>query len=84
MATSPIDSPEGAGQLLRVEQVAERLNVPVRWVWRAIAQGTLTKRKVGKYVRIHPDDLTAYIEQQRVPPRSESTRTPKSNRPRSR
>jgi excisionase family DNA binding protein len=47
--------------LLTPEQVAIRLGVPERWVWRALRDGRLKKRKVGKYVRIHPDDYEEFV-----------------------
>jgi excisionase family DNA binding protein len=52
--------------LLTPEQVANRLGVPERWVWRALRDGRLKKTKVGKYVRIHPDDYEEFIASTRV------------------
>jgi excisionase family DNA binding protein len=51
--------------LLTPQQVAVMLSVPERWVWRAMADRRLRKMKVGKYVRIHPDDLADFIAAER-------------------
>jgi excisionase family DNA binding protein len=55
------ERPSDPKTLLTPQQVALMLSVPERWVWRAMADGRLRKLKVGKYVRVHPDDLADYI-----------------------
>jgi excisionase family DNA binding protein len=52
--------------LLTVEQTAQRLGTPVRFIRRLVAERRIRFYKVGKYVRFHPDDLTAYLAQGRV------------------
>jgi excisionase family DNA binding protein len=52
--------------MLTVEQAAQRLGTPVRFVRRLVAERRIRYYKVGKYVRFHPDDITAYIRQGRV------------------
>jgi len=54
--------------MLTVEQAARRLGTPVRFVRRLIAERRIRFYKVGKYVRFHPDDITAYIRQGQVDP----------------
>jgi excisionase family DNA binding protein len=54
--------------LLTVEEAAERLGTKVRFVRRLVAERRIRFYKVGKYVRFHPDDLTAYIQDGRVEP----------------
>jgi excisionase family DNA binding protein len=52
--------------MLTVEQAAQRLGTQVRFIRRLVAERRICFYKIGKYVRFHPDDLTAYIEQGRV------------------
>lgn len=70
-----------ADRLLTAEQVAERLSVSERYVWRLGREGELPRVQVGKYVRFDPADITAFIagrkEQGRVgSPRIESASPP--------
>jgi excisionase family DNA binding protein len=51
--------------LLRIPQVAEGLGVSTRTVRRVIARGELVACRLGRSVRVHPDDLAAYIDRQR-------------------
>jgi excisionase family DNA binding protein len=48
--------------LLKVPQVAEYLGVSERTVRRLISSGQLKSVKVGRAVRIVPEDLAAYVE----------------------
>jgi excisionase family DNA binding protein len=64
-----IDEPHGAAErtpdspsLLTVEQAATRLGTPVRFVRRLIAQRRIAFYRVGRYVRISPTDLAAFID----------------------
>ena len=52
--------------LMTLDEAAERLLVSRRTVERAIAAGRLSRIKIGKAVRIHPDDLDAYVSDCRV------------------
>ncbi|MGK5681349.1 helix-turn-helix domain-containing protein [Actinoplanes sp. URMC 104] len=54
--------------LLTVDEAAQRLGTGVRFVRRLIAERRIRFYKVGKYVRFHPDDLAAYIQDGRVDP----------------
>lgn len=51
--------------LLNVHEVAERLAVSEVLVYRLLDRGEIPKIKVGGAVRVHPDDLGAYIDRQR-------------------
>lgn len=48
-------------KLLRIKDVATRLNVSVATAWRLIKNGKLTAIRIGKSVRVQPADLEAYI-----------------------
>ena len=55
-------------RLLTAEDAAERLGTKVRFVRRLVAERRIRFYKVGKYIRFHPDDLAAYIQDGRVEP----------------
>jgi excisionase family DNA binding protein len=52
-------------RLLLIDDVAEGLGVSTRTVRRLIAKGELVACRLGRLVRIHPDDLAAYIDRRR-------------------
>ena len=52
--------------LLSVEQAAERLGTSPRFVRRLVFERRIAYRKLGRYVRFHPDDLAEYVAAQRV------------------
>ena len=52
-------------RLLLIGQVAEGLGVSTRTVRRLIARRELVACRLGRSVRVHPDDLTAYIDRRR-------------------
>jgi excisionase family DNA binding protein len=54
--------------MLTVEQAAHRLGTPTRFVRRLVAERRIRFYKLGKYVRFHPDDITAYIHAGQVDP----------------
>jgi excisionase family DNA binding protein len=47
--------------LLTVRQVAQRLQVSSRTVWRLIRDERLGAVRIGRSVRVHPDAVTALI-----------------------
>lgn len=47
--------------LLSVPQVAERLYLSEKSVWRLLDRGVLPRLKFGATTRIHPDDVDAHI-----------------------
>jgi len=55
------------GILLTVNQVAERLNVTVRMVYRLTQDGRLPSHKIGTHLRVHSDDLDDFIAGCRQP-----------------
>ena len=53
-------------KLLTTEEAAERLNITPRHVRRLVFERRIAYRKVGRYVRFHPDDLAEYIAAHRI------------------
>ena len=53
-------------RLLTMEEVAERLGTTPRHVRRLVFERRITYRKVGRYVRFHPDDVAEYVGATRV------------------
>lgn len=51
----------GAGPLLRIEAVAERLSVSRSMAWKLIDSGALRSVRIGRAVRGRPADLEAYL-----------------------
>ncbi len=52
-------------QLLKLEEVCERLKVSMSTVRRLIDRGDLVAVRVGRNLRVRPADLEAYIERSR-------------------
>lgn len=63
--TAEIDRTANAA-LLDVEQVADRLCVSIRFVRRLVAERRIPYCKIGKFVRIDPNDLDDWIRAQRI------------------
>ena len=53
-------------RLLTVAEVAERLSTTPRHVRRLVFERRFAYRKLGRYVRFHPDDLEEYVSANRV------------------
>ena len=53
-------------KLLTMEEAAERLNTTPRHVRRLVFERRIAYRKVGRFVRFHPDDLAEYVAAHRV------------------
>ena len=51
---------------LDIDEMAAVLNVGERFVRRLVEQRRIPFPKIGKFVRFHPDDLEAWIAEQRV------------------
>lgn len=49
-------------ELLTVTDVAELLNVRVRWVYDAVAKGRLPALRVGKHLRFRRREVAAFLE----------------------
>ncbi len=57
-----VDAVDGATvRLLRIEDVAERLAVSRSMAWKLIAYGQLRSVRIGRAVRVRPQDLEAYV-----------------------
>ncbi len=46
---------------LSVDDVAERLGVPKRFVYRLVEERRVPHTKLGRYLRFDPTDVEAYI-----------------------
>lgn len=57
-------------QLLTLQQVADRLQVSMSTVHRKVKAGELVVVKIGRNLRVRPEDLDAYIEASRKAGRS--------------
>jgi excisionase family DNA binding protein len=54
-------------RLLTMEEVAERLGTTPRHVRRLVFERRIAYRKLGRYVRFHPDDVAEYVAGTRIP-----------------
>jgi excisionase family DNA binding protein len=68
MKSQPIPPTSQAGDLLTVEQAADRISMSARYVRRLIAERRIVFYRLGRSVRIDPVDLTALIASGRVEP----------------
>jgi excisionase family DNA binding protein len=50
------------GDLLSIDQVAQRLNVGRTFAWELTASGRLPTVRLGRLVRVRPADLAAYLD----------------------
>ena len=50
--------------LIKVQEMATILNVPVSWIYQRTCQGPdkIPHVKVGKYVRFNPDDVIEFFK----------------------
>lgn len=53
-------------KLLTVAEVAERLSTTPRHVRRLVFERRIAYRKLGTYVRFHPDDVSEFVAAHRV------------------
>ena len=51
-----------ASKLLRLTEVAERLNVSLPTVRRLVKEGRIQTVRVGRILRVRPEDLEGYIQ----------------------
>ncbi len=54
---------ESEGSMLTIQQVAERLNVSARLVYKLAATGALKAYRIGGAIRITTAQLTEYLRQ---------------------
>jgi len=66
--------------LLGFDAVAEWLGVEVVFVRRLVAERRIPFVKIGKFVRFDPNDVSAWIDRQRVKPTHQSSRVRTSTR----
>ena len=53
-------------KLMTFEEAAERLGTTPRHMRRLVLERRIAYRKLGRYVRFHPDDLADYVAAHRV------------------
>src|SRR5215212_2598680 len=53
-------------KLMTFEEAAERLGTTPRHMRRLVLERRIAYRKLGRYVRFHPDDLAEYVAAHRV------------------
>ena len=58
---NPIDAVDDGGRLLRIEQIADRLSVSRSMAWKIIDLGHLRSVRIGRAVRVRPQDLEDYL-----------------------
>jgi excisionase family DNA binding protein len=62
-------------RLIDAREVAELLNLPVRWVREATRDGRLPVVRLGRYRRYDADDVLAWVEEQKSGGRPTAFRT---------
>ncbi len=55
-----VDQVEGP-RLLRIDDVAQRLSISRSMAWKLIAHGQLRSVRIGRAVRVRPQDLDEYV-----------------------
>ncbi len=60
--SKPIDAVDAPTlRLLRIEEIADRLSVSRSMAWKLIALGQLRSVRIGRAVRVRPQDLEDYV-----------------------
>ena len=58
----PIDAVDGATvRLLRIEEIAQRMAISRSMAWKLNALGHLPSLRIGRAVRVRPQDLDEYV-----------------------
>ena len=65
MSNVPATDDRTTGGLLTAEQLSQRLQVPMSWVYRAARQGRIPAVKLGRYTRFDADDVRRWIADQK-------------------
>lgn len=73
MTTAPLPLASHPRELLTVEQAANRISMSARYVRRLIAERRIVFYRLGRSVRIDPDDLAALMASGRVEPLTSSS-----------
>ena len=58
-AMDPVDG--AVVRLLRIEEIAQRLAISRSMAWKLIALGHLRSVRIGRAVRVRPQDLDEYV-----------------------
>lgn len=53
-------------KLLTTQELAERLNVPLTWVYERTRKGELKVIKLGRYCRFKLEDVERFLEKQKL------------------
>jgi excisionase family DNA binding protein len=67
-------------RLLTAKDVHEILGVPVAYVYELMRRGVLACTAVGKYRRVDPRDLDAFLSKNRLQPREDAEYSPRGAR----
>ncbi len=59
--TSEAKAVQGPGRLMRIEDIADRLNCSRSMAHKLVATGAIPGLHIGRAVRVRPEDLEAYI-----------------------
>jgi len=73
MKPLPVPPPGQAGELLTVEQAADRIRMSARYVRRLVSERRIGFYRLGRSVRIDPAELTAFVTAGRIEPITETT-----------
>ena len=73
MNPQPVPTAKYAGELLTVEQAADRIRMSARYVSRLIAERRIGFYRLGRSVRIDPAELAAFVTAGRIDPITETT-----------
>lgn len=57
-----------ATQWLSTKEACERLGVTLRTLYRLMDEGQLVAYKIGRLIRLKPEDIDAFIEASRIKP----------------
>lgn len=66
-STKPAGTPD-IGELLTIEQAAQRINMSARFVRRLVDERRIAVHRFGRAVRINPADLFEFVNASRVEP----------------
>jgi excisionase family DNA binding protein len=69
---STIDASERLPRLLSIDALADHLGVTERFVRRLVEDNRVPYLKIGKFVRFHPDDINAWLENTRIEKRHDT------------
>ena len=59
-----IGNASGCAELLTPDELAEKLKVPVSWVYEQSGQGKIPTHKIGKYIRFDISEVLASLKKE--------------------